>query len=59
MERYRARKTGEHVWAAHVWNRAMFFGWIVYWERWGADRVYMGALLIGDRTFRRIFERER
>lgn len=58
MERYKARLTGETVWARPtvVSRYGLFKGWIVLWELMGFVDIHCGVVLMGNSTFRSIFE---
>lgn len=59
MERYKARSTGETVWAKGtvVSRCGLFRGWLVMWEFMGPAHIHSGVVLMEDKTFRRTFER--
>lgn len=59
MERYKARLTGETVWAkgTMISPCGLFRGWLVMWDHMGPAHIHFGVVLMEDKTFRRIFER--
>lgn len=59
MERYKARLTGETVWAkgTMVAPYGLFWGWLVMWELMGRAHIQWGVVLMEEKTFRRIFEK--